>query len=100
MITVTYHRLVQSDIQGICDYFDTKGDGLGDAFFAEFESVIEGIRRNPEKWPPIKEGRDKRKARFRRFPYVIVYRRIGESRVRIFVVKHKKRRETLGMRRR
>ena len=99
MITVTYHRLVQREVQEICDYYDGKGDGLGDAFFAEFEAAIEAIRQNPGKWPPLRAETDKRKARLRRFPYVIVYRKVGEHRVRVLVVKHKKRRETLGIRR-
>lgn len=96
---ITYHRLVQQDINEICAYYDEKGDGLGDAFFAEFESAIERIREMPGRWPPIKEGSPKRKARMKRFPFVNVYRQITESRLRVFVVKHQRRRESLESRR-
>lgn len=99
MITITYHRLVQKDVQEICDYYDAKGEGLGDAFFAEFEAAIEAIRRNPGKWPPLRAHSDKRKVRMKRSPSVIVYRELGEHWLRVLVVKHRKRREALGMRR-
>ena len=99
VITVTYHRLVQKDVQEVCDYYDAKREGLGDAFFVEFEAAIEAIRWNPGKWPPLRAQTDKRKARLKRFPYVIVYRELGAHRVRVLVVKHRKRREALGMRR-
>ncbi len=96
---ITYNRLVQQDVNEICTYYDEKGDGLGDDFFAEFESTLEGIREMPGRWPPIKEGSPKRKARMKRFPYVIVYHQITENRVKVFVVKHQKRRESFGSRR-
>jgi len=99
-VIITYHRLVQQDVNEICAYYDSQGAGLGDAFFAEFESAIELIRSNPGRWPPVKEGSSKRKARLKRFPYAIVYRQLTENRLRVFVVKHQKRRSTFGMRRR
>jgi hypothetical protein len=61
-VKVTYNILVQQDINEICDYYDSKNDGLSAAFFAEFEQVIAGIIKDPGRWPPIEPGTDKRKA--------------------------------------
>jgi len=99
-VTVTYNRLVQTDIREICEYYDSRVDGLGDAFFEEFESVVESIIENPKYWPPIADGSNKRKASFKRFPYVLAYRIVSSERIRIFVVKHRKRASSVGMRRR
>ena len=61
--------------------------------------LIDAIKKDPHRWPPVSAGSDKRKARMKNFPYVIVYKVMHETSLRILVVKHQKRRSNLGMHR-
>jgi len=98
-MNVTYNKLVQVEINKICDYYDDCAYLLGDKFFVELISAIEAIKQQPLRWPPIEINSDKRKGRIKNFPYVIVYRVIDAANLRILVVKHQKRRPNFGMRR-
>jgi hypothetical protein len=47
---VVYHKLIQKDLDDAWNYYEDASSGLGDQFFVEFLSVIEGIRQNPQRW--------------------------------------------------
>ena len=97
-MTVTYHRQVPPEVYENCDYFDSKSSGLGDEFFSELIELIGEIAQLPEKWPPLREGDSRRKARLKRFPYVVVYEQ-RSTYIKILVVCHQARHPGYGDRR-
>ena len=98
-MNVTYQRLVNREVNDICDYYDGKSQGLGNRFFHEFLACVEGIKANPFRWPPVADSPDKRKAQFKTFPFVMVYRVPDAQNLRILIVKHSRRDPGLGLRR-
>jgi len=96
-VKVVYHKLVQKDLDDAWSYYEDASSGLGDLFFEEFLSVVEGVRKNPQRWRFANHGR--RVALFKRFPFKLLYR--GETeQVKVLVVRHQKRNPAFGDRRR
>ena len=96
---ITFQRLVNREVNEICDYYDDNSPGLGDRFLREVLACVEGIKVNPSRWPPMSATSDKRKARLKTFPYVMVYRIVNAQSLRILIVKHSRRDPGLGNRR-
>lgn len=90
---IVYHEAVQRDIDDAWRWYEDASPGLGDEFFDEFLSVIEGIRNNPQRWAFSTRGR--RMALFCRFPYRLLYR-VESERVKVLVVMHQKRHPAFG----
>jgi toxin ParE1/3/4 len=95
-VKIVYHRSVQRGIDDAWRWYEDASPGLGDEFFDEFLSVIEGIRRNPQRWALTTRGR--RMALFGGFPYKLLDR-VESGRVKVFVVMHQKRHPMFGARR-
>jgi toxin ParE1/3/4 len=95
-VKIVYHKSVQRDIDEAWRWYEDASPGLGDEFFDEFLSVIEGIRSNPQRWAFTTRGR--RMALFGRFPYKLLYR-VESERVKVFVVMHQKRHPAFGAQR-
>jgi plasmid stabilization system protein ParE len=98
-VNVSFQKLVNREVNEICDYYDAKSPGLGDRFLHEVLSCIESIKANPYHWPPLADGSDKRKAQLKTFPYVVVYRVLDARSLRVLIVKHSRRDPGLGARR-
>jgi plasmid stabilization system protein ParE len=93
-----FHKQVASDISRIMDYYENvAGPELADEFYAELQSYLEKTADSPASYG-IRE-RDLRRVNLGRFPYHFLFRVI-EDRVRVLVVRHHKRRPSLGTRRR
>lgn len=93
-----FHRQVSSDISRIMEYYeDFAGQQLADGFYTELRSFFQKAVDAPEAFS-IRQ-RDLRRVNLERFPYHFFFRVVGE-RVRILVVRHHKRRPTLGLDRR
>jgi len=93
-----FHRQVASDISRIMDYYeDVGGRQLADEFYIELRAFFQRAADSPETYD-IRE-RDLRRVNLERFPYHFLFR-IVRDRVRILVVRHHRRRPSLGLRRR
>jgi plasmid stabilization system protein ParE len=94
---LSFHPLVQKDINCILLRYDEISPKLGDRFFAELIAAFDDVLRNPHRGH-IQE-RDVLRVNLRSFPYHFLYR-ILPSRLRVTIVRHNKRHPRLGLRRR
>ena len=93
-----FHRQVAYDISRILDYYeDAGGPQLADEFYGELTSFFQKATESPEAYA-IRE-RDIRRVNLERFPFHFLFR-ILDDRVRILVVRHHRRRPSLGISRR
>lgn len=93
-----FHRQVASDITRIMDYYEgVARPDLADEFYAELQFYFQKAADSPESFG-VRE-RDLRRVNLTRFPYHFLFRLVGD-RVRILVVRHHKRRPSLGVQRR
>ena len=93
-----FHRQVASDISRIMNYCeDVAGQQLAADFYAELRSSFQKASHSPEAYN-IRD-RDLRRVNLERFPYHFLFR-IVRDRVRILVVRHHRRRPSLGIHRR
>jgi plasmid stabilization system protein ParE len=95
---IEFHKLVASDIARIMDYYeDAAGPQLADEFYEELRAFFGKAANAPETYAICE--RDLRRANLERFPYHFLFRIIGDK-VRILVVRHHRRRPSLGTQRR
>ena len=93
-----FHPQVATDISRIMDYYEgVTGPKLADDFCIELRSFFQKAAEAPEAYD-IRE-RDLRRVNLEKFPYHILFR-IVRDRVRVLVVRHHRRRESLGLHRR
>jgi len=92
-----FHKQVASDVSRIMDYYESvAGPELAEEFYTELQFYFQKAADSPESYS-IRE-RDLRRVNLNRFPYHFFFR-IVEDRVRVLVVRHHKRRPSLGLRR-
>jgi toxin ParE1/3/4 len=92
------HPKVYSDIDEIMGYYERIATPeLSREFYAELRHYMRQAAERPESFP-IRE-RDLRRVNLQRFPYHFLFRIVGDV-VRILVVRHHRRRPTVGIRRR
>jgi plasmid stabilization system protein ParE len=95
---LTFHPSVASDIARVMSHYQqVAGALLADEFYAELRSCFVKALENPLIYP-IHSG-DLRRVSLDRFPYHFLFRIAGED-VRVLVVRHHRRRPTLGTARR
>lgn len=93
-----FHRQIAADISRIMDYYeDVGGRQLAEEFYSELRSFFQMAADSPEGFT-VRE-RDLRRVNLERFPYHFLFR-IVDDHVRILVVRHHKRRPSLGLHRR
>lgn len=93
-----FHRQVASDISRIMDYYeDVAGRKLADDFYGELRAFFQKAAGSPEAYG-IREH-DLRRVNFERFPFHFLFRIVDDT-VRILVVRHHRRRPSLGLQRR
>lgn len=90
------HPDVYSDIAAIMSYYEQiASPDLADQFYAAFKRSLAQAVARPESYP----ARDKlRRVNFQRFPYHFLFRLAGDE-VRVLVVRHHRRRPSLGTQR-
>lgn len=91
----------QADFQSAANWYDTQRDGLGDEFLEELASAIKEIERDPLRFARVTAARTRREVRtyrLKRFPYSVVYERIGDE-FTLIAVAHAKRRLNYWLRR-
>ncbi|HEU4390077.1 MAG TPA: type II toxin-antitoxin system RelE/ParE family toxin [Blastocatellia bacterium] len=93
-----FHLQVASEISRIMDYYENvAGPELADEFYTELQFYFQKAAEYPESYSTGE--RDLRRVNLNRFPYHFLFR-IVEDRVRVLVVRHHKRRPSLGIHRR
>ncbi|MFM2198919.1 MAG: hypothetical protein RLZZ505_2351 [Verrucomicrobiota bacterium] len=92
----SFHRLVQSDLNRILRDYEGVSDALADDFYREFmEGVGEAVE-NPRYFHFDASGL--RRYNLRRFPFRFLYD-ISLDGIRIWVLRHERRKPSLGTRR-
>jgi plasmid stabilization system protein ParE len=92
------HPKVYSDIDEIMEYYERVATReLADDFYSELRYYMQQAAERPESFS-IRE-RDLRRVNLQRFPYHFWFRVVGDV-VRILVVRHHRRRPTVGITRR
>jgi plasmid stabilization system protein ParE len=93
-----FHPQVPTDISRIMDYYEgVAGPKVADYFYIELRSAFQKAADSPEAYE-ISEGNLGR-VNLERFPYHFLFR-IVRDRVRVLVIRHHRRRPSLGLRRR
>ena len=87
--TITFHELAEQELNDAADYYNSKSDGLGNAFLNEVEHAVKQILQYPESAPLI--NLVVRRKMVRRFPYSIMYS-VKPDRIRILAIANQKRR--------
>jgi plasmid stabilization system protein ParE len=95
---LVFHPKVYSDIDEIMEYYERVAPReLAAEFYSELRYYMQQAAERPESFA-IRE-RDLRRVNLQRFPYHFLFRIVGDV-VRVLVVRHHRRRPTVGVRRR
>jgi len=95
---IEYHPALEAELAEVRNYYNDRSRNLGDDFINEFERQVLRIAAMPSRWRVVRG--DMRKALMRRFPYLIFFRVVDDSVIRITVIKHERRHPAYGMHRR
>jgi plasmid stabilization system protein ParE len=98
-MNLLFHPGVQRDINEVLDYYSERSLTAADRFWDELHARFREIADNPRRFAFIHAARGLRRARLRKFPYLVIFYE-SEQRVKVTCVKHEKRRPPLGLRRR
>jgi plasmid stabilization system protein ParE len=84
-LRVVFRPEAQADLLQTREWYERQGLGLGDAFSDRAEEAIERVQRMPRMYAMV--FRDVRRAKIRRFPYLIYYR-VQEDQIEVIAVLH------------
>ena len=91
------HPKVHADVDAIMEYYEhVASRELADDFYAELRLFMSEAAERPESFS-VRE-RDLRRVSLHRFPYHFLFRVVGDT-VRVLVVRHHRRRPSLGIHR-
>lgn len=93
---IEYHPLVSRDPKKILAWYDERSETAADRFFKDSEQTVEKLRRGLTQG--IQIDKNCAKVFLKKFPYTLTYEAEANS-IYIFIVKHQKRHQNLGMRR-
>jgi toxin ParE1/3/4 len=94
MVEIRFHRRVQSDLNEALAYYRDVSVTLADDFFDEFTRGIAKVRANPKTCHFDACGL--RRCNPERFPYHFLYD-LRQGYVRVWVLRHEKRKPEFGM---
>ena len=95
---LSFHRLVQREVNEAIAWYEECSNGLGGAFLAKLTAVLDAILENPKGQGFWLESKTVRRAKLNRFPYTILYE-VRHDNVRILCVRHDKRHPSYGVER-
>lgn len=81
-------KRVHRQLADVLAWYDERDAGLADQFLEDLERTLTLLRDHPQMYPTSHNRT--RRARLRRFPYLIFYRQAG-ARIRVLSVIHDKR---------
>ena len=91
---IDYHPAIAENLEEIRDPYESCSPGLGADFVDDFERQVLAVAAMPTRWMVVRG--DIRRSLMRRFPYVILFRCVGNDCLRVTVVKHERRHPSLG----
>ena len=92
---LSFHRLVQREVNEAIRWYEDFSEGLGDDFFAKLTTTPDVILANPEGHGFWLGSKTVRRAKLKRFPYAVLYE-IRPGKVRILCLRHDKRHPSFG----
>lgn len=75
--SLVFRRQARQEFDAAGDWYERERPGLGQAFLAEVERVLQCVVSSPDTFPEVLEGI--RKAVIKRFPYCLYFRVRGET---------------------
>jgi plasmid stabilization system protein ParE len=85
-----FHPAAEAEYLESIAYYESKRPGLGAAYLAEFERVMDEICEAPHR-SPVERRPDVRRKQMKRFPYTVLYR-VRANTVQVLAVAHHRRR--------
>ncbi|WP_145084225.1 type II toxin-antitoxin system RelE/ParE family toxin [Anatilimnocola aggregata] len=85
-----YHRLAIQEARNAKQWYDRASESAGRRFEQSVRQALDQIAEAPERWPANPDGTQFR--RLPHFPYLIIYRRLENDRVRVIAISHSRRR--------
>lgn len=95
---IEYHPSTVSDLNHAVTYYESLRPGLGRECHSEIYKAICRIREAPSRYRIVDQ--DIRRSLVHRFPFSILYRVIGDERIRILVIRHHRQGDDFGRSRR
>ena len=86
---VILHPLAEAELIEAARFYEDQAPGLGEDFLQDFERALTQVSEMPGAGTPM--GERVRRVLFRRFPFSILYRPLGDP-LRILAVMHHRRR--------
>jgi plasmid stabilization system protein ParE len=93
---LTIHPQVAREIEDAVDWYDDQSLGLGDDFLLKLEGAKSLILQQPQGHSFWLGSKTIRRARLKRFPYVLLFRVTGQA-IRILCLRHDKRHPSYGL---
>jgi plasmid stabilization system protein ParE len=93
---LTFHRLVQREVNDAIHWYEDQSEGLGDDFFTKFESALKLIQANPTSHGFWFQSNTVRRSKLKRFPYAVLFE-ICPDRIRVLCLRHDKQHPRYGM---
>jgi toxin ParE1/3/4 len=85
-----FHPAAEAEFLESVGFYESRAQGLGEAFIAEFEAVICLVCNAPRQ-RPVECAPDIRRAPLQRFPFSIIYRE-KQPKIQVLAVAHERRR--------
>lgn len=91
LLPVRFHSAARQELWHEVEFYDERGQGLGNELAAEVERVIRDIREYPELGTPDRVGT--RRVKVHRFPFSIIYCVQSEQIVLVALAHHSRKPE-------
>ena len=88
-LAVEFHPEAVAEARAAFEWYRDRSPQAAAAFMAELETAIECISEAPDRWPVF--GSETWRFLFRRFPFLVVYRK-GAEKIQVIAVAHGRRR--------
>jgi len=93
---LTFHRLVQREVNEAVRWYEEQSSGLGDDFFTKLTVALDSVVARPEAHGLWLGSKTVRRVKLKRFPYAVLYE-IRPDRIRVLCVRHDKRHPSYGV---
>jgi toxin ParE1/3/4 len=90
MRNASFNRFAVQELREAALRYEDEAPGLGSRFLEEVEAALAFLSEFPEAAQEVDEG--VRRLVLPRFPYSLLYRPLGEGRIRLLAVSHQSRR--------
>lgn len=95
---VEFHPQTSIDLNSAIAHYNDLRSGLGDALRAEVYGAIDRVLVNPKQYAVVEQ--DIRRCLVHRFPYSVLFREKESDLVRVLVIRHHRRHQDFGLKRR